>query len=146
MNKYKELFPVQSSGILNDANIPCFKNGIFDIIVFVNYLMFIDDKVKLIEHYKKFLTTNGKIIIMDILDGNLFYRIWKKFNLEYDKVSTKNITYNEIEEICQKSAIFKKNYFYCLSILTTPFLLRFPENMIIRKIHCVVDKIDRYIL
>ncbi len=114
--------------------------------MFVNCLMFIDDKVELIEHYKNFLTPNGKIIIMDVLDGNLFYRIRKEFCFEYDTVSTKNITYNEIEEICQKSVTVKKNYFYFLSILTAPFLLRFPDNIIVRKIHCVIEKIDNHIL
>lgn len=146
MNKYKRLFPDRSVGVFNDANFPCFQPERFDYIIFINCLMFIENKVELIEQYKLFLKKNGSIIIMEPLDGNPFYKIRKKFSPEYDKVRMKNITYNDIERICRKSITVKKRYFFFLSILTASLRLKFPDNMLIKTFHHCWETIDKYIL
>jgi len=146
MNRYKRLFPDRSIGVFNDANVPCFKKELFDYIIFVNCLMFIKNKVELIEQYKLFLKEEGYILIIEPLDGNPFYRIRKKFSPEYDKVRTENMTYDDIEAICRNSIIVKKGYFYFLSILTASLLLKFPDNPLIEKFHRFWENIDKCLL
>lgn len=146
MNRYKAIFPDKSFGVFNDANTPCFKTGCFDYIVFVNCLMFVNNKVQLLEHYKSLLKETGALIVIEPLSDNPFYKIRKIFTSDYEHIKARNMTYRELEEICEKSAALKKGYFYFLSILTASLILKFPHNAMIKHIHTCIESFDRYIL
>jgi SAM-dependent methyltransferase len=146
MNRYKKLFSDNSFGISNDINFPCFKEDTFDIIVIMNCIPFVENKVECVEYYKTLLRKDGCIVIIELMQDNPFYKIRKKISSEYKKISIKSITYKEVEKICRNSITIKKKYFYFLSILTASLLLKFPENVIVKKIHRFGEAIDKYLL
>lgn len=146
MNRYGQTLPGRSGGVCNDLNSPCFQPGAFDIVVFVNCLMFAEEKVSLVESYKALLKPDGLFVIVEPLRGNPFYLIRKAFASDYDPVQIRNMTYRELEAICGRRLPVRKRYFYMFSVLTAPLFLRFPESGPVRVIHAIGCRLDSLLL
>ena len=83
---YRYDLETESLGVINDGNQHCFKRDTFDIILLINVMMMINDKVEMVKRYQTLLKKRGVIAVIEVLDGNWFYRMNKIVDAKYKQL------------------------------------------------------------